>query len=200
MVDRQQVINLHRVLSVKYALHQNVNSRLRFREETYRDLQEKLRRKRQKEPCIFVIMAHVACQSFRERSLGMRPSNQAWTEMADTQFDEQHWYENFRVTRDTCLRLFSRHFCDINACARERFMSKRPRIARESVYKNVISARYLDYPCRDYFQEVVPAPKNFGHWCHISFGTATFTRGKFGVLYPKMVTTVPKMCHAVSIF
>ena len=31
----------------------------------------------------------------------MRPSNQAWFEMADTEFDEQQWYENFRVTRDT---------------------------------------------------------------------------------------------------
>ena len=48
MADRQQVIILHCALSVKYTLHQNVNSRLRFTEETYRDLQEKLRRERQK--------------------------------------------------------------------------------------------------------------------------------------------------------
>ncbi|XP_068741748.1 putative nuclease HARBI1 [Montipora capricornis] len=46
-------------------------------------------------------MAHVACQNFRERILWVRPSNQAWFDMADTQFDEQQWYENFRVTRDT---------------------------------------------------------------------------------------------------
>ena len=31
----------------------------------------------------------------------MRPSNQAWFYMADTEFDEQQWYENFRVTGDT---------------------------------------------------------------------------------------------------
>ena len=46
-------------------------------------------------------MAHVACLNFRERSLWVRPSNQAWFEMADTEFDAQQWYENFRVTRDT---------------------------------------------------------------------------------------------------
>lgn len=46
-------------------------------------------------------MAHVACQNVRERILWVRPSNQAWFDMADTQFDEQQWYENFRVTRDT---------------------------------------------------------------------------------------------------
>ena len=99
MADRQQAIILHRALSVKRALHQNVKSR--FREKSYRDLQGKLRRKGQKETWFFVIMAHVACQSFRERSLWMRPNNQAWFEMAETQFDEQQWYDNFRVTRDT---------------------------------------------------------------------------------------------------
>lgn len=31
----------------------------------------------------------------------MRPSNAAWFDIADTQFHEQQWYENFRVTRDT---------------------------------------------------------------------------------------------------
>lgn len=46
-------------------------------------------------------MAHVACQNFRERSLWVRPRNQAWFELADTEFDEQQWYENFQVTRDT---------------------------------------------------------------------------------------------------
>ena len=52
-----------------------VNSRLRFTGETYQDLQEKLRRERQKLTSFFVMMAHVAGQSFRERSLWMRPSN-----------------------------------------------------------------------------------------------------------------------------
>ena len=46
-------------------------------------------------------MAHVACQNFHEIILCVRPSNQAWFDMADTEFDEQQWYENFRVTRDT---------------------------------------------------------------------------------------------------
>ena len=54
MEDRQQVIILRRVLSVKYALHQNVNSRLQFKEETYGDLREKLRRERQKLTSFFL--------------------------------------------------------------------------------------------------------------------------------------------------
>ena len=31
----------------------------------------------------------------------MRPGNQAWFEMAETQFNEQQCCENFPVTRDT---------------------------------------------------------------------------------------------------
>ena len=46
-------------------------------------------------------MAHVVYQNFRERSLWVRTSNQAWFDMADMEFYEQQWYENFRVTRDT---------------------------------------------------------------------------------------------------
>jgi len=45
--------------------------------------------------------AHVASLNFCEISLWVRPSNQAWFEMADTEFDVQQWYKNFRVTRDT---------------------------------------------------------------------------------------------------
>ena len=59
------------------------------------------KKKRRKEKCLFAAMAHVACQNFRKRSLWVGPSNQAWFDMADTEFDEQQWYENFRVTRDT---------------------------------------------------------------------------------------------------
>ena len=58
------------------------------------DLQERLRRERQKLTSFFVIMAHAACQGFRERSLWMRPGNQVWFEMEVAQFDEQQWYEN----------------------------------------------------------------------------------------------------------
>ena len=46
-------------------------------------------------------MAHVVCLNFREKSLWVRPSSQAWFELADTEFDAQQWYENFRVARDT---------------------------------------------------------------------------------------------------
>ena len=47
-------------------------------------------------------MAHVACQSsVQEKSSWMRPGNQAWFEMAETQFKEQQCYENFLGTRDT---------------------------------------------------------------------------------------------------
>lgn len=43
-------------------------------------------------------------------------------------------------------------------------------------------------------------PKHFGHRCHISFWTATFTRRKLGVLWRKMARTMPNMCRAVPIF
>ena len=43
----------------------------------------------------------MVCQNFRKKSLWVRPRNQAWFHMVDTEFDEQQWYENFRVTRDT---------------------------------------------------------------------------------------------------
>ena len=51
MADKQQAIILHRTLSVKDALHPTVNSRLRFKKETYRHFQENLGRKRRKESC-----------------------------------------------------------------------------------------------------------------------------------------------------
>ena len=52
-----------------------INISLQFKEEIHQDLQEKLRRERQKLNSFSVMMAHMAGQSFRERSLWMRPSN-----------------------------------------------------------------------------------------------------------------------------
>ena len=51
-------------------------------------------------------MTQVIIQSFRERSLWMRPSNQAWFDVAHTLFDERQWYENFRITRDTLQYIY----------------------------------------------------------------------------------------------
>ena len=99
-MDKQLAVILHRILRVECNLNRNRKSHLLFNKETDRHLGE-IRKKRRKEKWLFVAMAHVACQNFRQRSLWMRPSNQAWFEMADTEFDEQQWYENFRVTRDT---------------------------------------------------------------------------------------------------
>ena len=38
------------------------------------------------------------------------------------------------------------------------------------------------------------------HWCHITFGTDTFTRRKLGMPCPKIVSMVPKIWRAVPIF
>ena len=46
-------------------------------------------------------MMQAVVRSFRERRLWMRPSNQMWFDIADTQFDDHQWYENFRISRDT---------------------------------------------------------------------------------------------------
>lgn len=48
--------------------------------------------------------------------------------------------------------------------------------------------------------ESTSTPKHFGHRCHISFWTATFTPRKLGVLWRKMARTMPNMCRAVPIF
>ena len=44
------------------------------------------KKKRRRKKWLFAAMAHVACRNFRERSLWVRPSNQAWFDMADTEF------------------------------------------------------------------------------------------------------------------
>ena len=100
MADKQLSVILHRILRVKFDLNRNRKSHLWFSKEIDQNLGER-REKIRKEKWLFAAMAHVACQNFRKRSLWVRPSNQAWFDMADTEFDEQQWYENFRVTRDT---------------------------------------------------------------------------------------------------
>ena len=59
------------------------------------------KKKRRKEKWLLAAKAHVASLNFREISLWVWPSNQAWFETANIEFDAQQWYENFRVTRDT---------------------------------------------------------------------------------------------------
>ena len=90
MMDKQLAVILHRILRVKCDLNRNRKSHLRFSKETDRYLGE-IRRKRRKGKWLFAAMAHVASQNFRERSLWVRPSNQAWFDMADTEFDEHQW-------------------------------------------------------------------------------------------------------------
>ena len=65
---------------------------------------------------------------------------------------------------------------------------------KESVRHAKFLAPCLVYPCRDYLL------LNFEHWCHITFGTDTFTRRKLGVPCLKIVSTVPKIWLAVQIF
>lgn len=48
------------------------------------DIQEKLRRKRQEPSFCLKIKADMACQSFQERNLWMRPSNKVWFEMLNS--------------------------------------------------------------------------------------------------------------------
>ena len=55
----------------------------------------------------------MASLNFREISLWVRPSNQAWFEIADIEFDAQQWYENFRVTRDTFEFILKEIGCEI---------------------------------------------------------------------------------------
>ena len=100
MADKQLSVILHHILRVKFDLNRNRKSHLWFSKEIDQNLGER-REKIRKEKWLFAAMAHVACQNFRKRSLWVRPSNQAWFDMADMEFDEQHLYENFRVTRDT---------------------------------------------------------------------------------------------------
>ena len=56
--------------------------------ETTRETREKA----QKKKWLFAAIAQVVIQSFRERSLWMRPSYQAGFDMADTLFDERQLY------------------------------------------------------------------------------------------------------------
>jgi len=81
MMDKQLAVILHHILRVKCNLKRNGKSHLRLNKETDRHL-GKIRKKRRKKKWLFVAMAHVACQNFRQRSLWVRPSNQAWFEMA----------------------------------------------------------------------------------------------------------------------
>ena len=70
--------------------------------------------------------------------------------------------------------------------------------------RSVLHAKFLApclvYSYRDYLWEVVSAPLNFEHWCHITCGTDTFTPRKLGVLCLKIVSMVPKIWRAVPIF
>lgn len=53
-------------------------------------------RKRKMRLLLSIFMAHC-----RERNIWMLPKSDAWFVMADTLFDEQRWYANFRVSRRT---------------------------------------------------------------------------------------------------
>ena len=57
--------------------------------------------KAQKKKLPFAALAQAVIQSFQERNLWMRLSNQAWLDMAEVLFDLRQLYENLQVTRDT---------------------------------------------------------------------------------------------------
>lgn len=64
--------------------------------------------KAQEKKLPFAALAQAVIQSFQERSLWMRLSNQAWLDMAETLFDLRQLYENLQVTRDTFKFILSK--------------------------------------------------------------------------------------------
>ena len=76
MADKQLVVILHYILRVNCDLNRNRKSNLRFI-----DILAKKEKNRRKEKWLLAAMAHVVCLNFRERSLWVRPSNQAWFEL-----------------------------------------------------------------------------------------------------------------------
>ena len=136
MVDKQLAAILHRILRVKSDLNRNRKSHLRFNKETDRHFGE-IRKKRRKEKRLFAAKAHVASQNSRKRSLWVRPSNQAWFDMADTD---------------------RRHFCHNHALWQNHNRKGLKRQRRAFTRKNYLT-RCLVYPCGDYLR--VRAPLRF---------------------------------------
>ena len=73
------------------------NTKIRRKQENFWHIPlRKLARKR-KMKLLSILIAH----HYRERLVWMYPSTNAWFVMADTTLDDQRWYANFRVSRNT---------------------------------------------------------------------------------------------------
>ena len=129
MVDKQLAVILHRISRVKSDLNRNRKSHLRFNKKIDRHFGQ-IRKKGRKEKRLFAANAHVASQNFRERSLWVRSSNQAWFDMADTD---------------------RRHFCDNHALWQNHNKRGLKRQRRAFTRKNYLT-RCLVHPCRDYLR------------------------------------------------
>ena len=103
MVANDVLVAVYQLLSRNRRLEQEKAGHQRFRKKRQQHLKaiREIKRRGQKKRWIFVAMMQAVVRSFRERRLWMRPSNQMWFDIADTQFDDHQWYENFRISRDT---------------------------------------------------------------------------------------------------
>ena len=120
------VIVYRQILSSKHTVHRQ---RLKYIDRHMKTTGE-IRRKAQKKRWLFTAMALVVIQSFREKSLWMRPSNQAWLDMENTLFGKRQWYENFQVPRLVSIhfeRDWGRHN-DYFARSKERYCMDIPAI------------------------------------------------------------------------
>ena len=103
MAANDVLVAVYQLLSRNRRLEQEKAGHQRFRKKRQQHLKaiREIKRRGQKKRWIFVAMMQAVVRSFRERRLWMRPSNQMWFDIADTQFDDHQWYENFRISRDT---------------------------------------------------------------------------------------------------
>ena len=65
------------------------------------------RKFRQKRMAIFKVIIAICLSCPRIRETWMHPRSFTWFEMVDEHYDNELWYENFRVTRQTFLYLFN---------------------------------------------------------------------------------------------
>ena len=93
MAEEIKTVILYRqILSSKRTVHYIHRQRLKGEIHRHMETTREIIGKAQKKKWLFAAIAQVVIQSFRERSLWMRLSNQAWFDMADTLFDERQWY------------------------------------------------------------------------------------------------------------
>ena len=102
MAANRNLVAFYRLLARNHRLeHEDDHQRFRKEKQRHRKAIQEIKRRGQKKKWIFVAIMLNIVGSFRERSLWMKPSSPIWFVMADTQFDDEQWYENFRTTRET---------------------------------------------------------------------------------------------------